>query len=90
LVINGVEWQLSGIYYNDGTAKAHYKFNLRHFLGHHAKDMSAIEIEEIIPKTPYLAIRIRKTYAHKGKVKWFDLNTGGEVSSKVINKIKAI
>ena len=89
LIINGVEWQVTGIYYNEDTKGAHYNFNLRHFLGEYANESEWVSIVEIIPNTPYLAVKLRKTYGHKGKIKWFDLNTGHEVSSKIIKKIKA-
>ncbi|NNM43747.1 MAG: hypothetical protein HKM07_05340 [Chlamydiae bacterium] len=68
--------------YRQGDGYDEY-INLKHLLQQYAQEARYLSIDEIIPKTPYLAVRFKNEHKHVGKVKWFDLNTGEMMQTRL-------
>jgi len=81
LTINGVKWQVNNSRYNKFKMTEH--IDLYRLLEFSRTEFTRIEVEKIIPETPFIAIRIAKNWALKGRVYWYSLAT-----RKVVSKME--
>jgi len=85
VIINGVTWHIGDAY---SSWKITEYINLYKFFSI-SIDYTCVELEDALPGTPFLALRLRKTYKHKGHVIWYNLNTREPASKTDIAKAKS-
>ena len=79
--INDVRWEMGDS--PAGTKITEY-LNMRYFLNvSHEYEM--LKIADVKIGSPFLALRLGKTWRHKGHVQWFDLDTGQPVSKSKLH-----
>ncbi|MEM2161112.1 MAG: hypothetical protein QXN55_09185 [Candidatus Nitrosotenuis sp.] len=84
LLINGVVWELDG----RSDLKITEYINFYSLLNIPAADVRYVQLEDAVLGTPFIAVRIRKSWKHKGHVQWYNLDTLKQVSKTDIPKWK--
>lgn len=87
LVIHGIEWFLKGSFNHFKKSSPAHCIDLHRLFNIPTKIMSVC-VEEVIPQTPFIAVRIRKNGGYKGYVKWYSLDTRQVIAKREINRWK--
>lgn len=87
LMINGITWYIE-LGYAGESRDIRESINLRKLLGI-PRDFLQVRLVDIVPGTPLLALRIGKTWGHKGQVIWYNLDTRQKMSTAEVKVAKA-
>ena len=85
LVINGITWHLKQDCHQE--LKITEYFDLKSALNI-SPDIYRVSLEDAAIGTSFIAVRIAKTWQHKGHVNWYDLKTLKKVSRADVVKTK--
>ena len=86
--INGVKWGFEKTYRSWEKEEILNKIDLSALLNISCYDYEKISLNEAILGTPYIGVRVGKTYHNLGKLTWYDLNDLSIVPIATIRQVR--
>lgn len=87
LVINGITYQYQRGCYDGLPGGVLHGISFHRILDLKSEDAQLVDVAGYIPGSPFIDLRIRKTYSHSGKPNWLNLETWESVSLSEARKI---
>lgn len=84
LMINGIDYQFAD-YRNKNLLNV---IDLQRLIDRRAYNADYVGFHAVLLGSPYLALRVAKTWKHAGRVVWYDLDKMAVISTAEINAIK--
>ena len=97
LTIHGVSWEVCTSHLSEDKARSALQLNIYNLLGlvHDTYDRNInnayafIEVVDVKLDTPFIAVRLAKTFKHAGHVVWYSLDTKQPVTKQEILRWQA-
>ncbi len=87
LVINGITYQYQRGCYDGLPGGVLHGISFHRILGLKSDEAQLVDVAGYIPGSPFIDLRIRKTYSHSGKPNWLNLDTWESVSLSEAKRI---